>query len=869
MWLRRQRNARIGDEIRFHRDRLIEYYVARGMDRQQAERQASLELGNMGAIEESVRDIRGRWLDDLGKDLRYAIRTLRRNRGFATVAILTLAFGIGATTAIFTVVNAVLLRTLPVDDPDSLVQVTRLDGRGRPGTVSYSLFEHLRDRVTSISPFFAQQTLELPVTIGDELEFVTADAVSGEYFNVLRLKPAAGRLLTPADDVPQPFAPAAVITDGYWQRRFGGSPSTIGTLIIVRDQVFTVVGITPESFQGARTGRSPDLFLPLTAMLSEEQRRSPTTNSLNTLARLMPGATVAQANAEAEGAYTAFLQPLLAQIPEERRAQILETRAGVVPSSDGINQLRYDMAPPLVILMATVGLILLLACVNLSGLLLARSVARQREISIRLAIGAGRWRLVRQLLTESLVLVVVGGTCGLVLADWFSVRLARLFFAGGDFELPVTLDWRVVAFAAAVSMAACISAGLMPALQAARVRLTPTLKDTRADGDSRIGRLLVAGQFAISMVLAVVGTLFVATLHRLYAVDRGFSDDGLLVVNVRSRTPFPATRAFAVQDDLLERMRAEPGVQSASAAQVIPVGGNLWDRSVQVEGRTGQPDVVAFNVIAPDYFSTLGTPLLAGREFNDRDSASSTPVAIVNDSFARHFFGTRSAIGRRVTSVDVTYEIVGVVADAKYEDLRETRRQTMYIAWTQRQGDQPTSYAYFVRASATDPMRLAPALRRLVRDVDPALDTRRTTTYESIIATSIAIERTLGTLGGLFGVLGLLVAAVGMFGVLAFRVERRTNELGVRLALGASQSSVISLVARDVVGMVLPGVVVGGAVALALAGFASRILFEVTPADPRVFAVAASILAGTALLAAWLPAHRAAHVDPLVALRHE
>jgi predicted permease len=358
----------------------------------------------------------------------------------------------------------------------------------------------------------------------------------------------------------------------------------------------------------------------------------------------------------------------------------------------------------------------------------------------------------------------------------------------------------------------------------------------------------------------------------LYAIDRGFDSDGVLVVSVRTSWPYPAPRVKAVQDALLDRLRTMPGVRSASAAQVLPVGGGLWDRRVHVEGYAFQPDEsdqVGFNVIAPKYFATLGTPLLSGREFDVRDTDTSPKVAIVNESFARYFFGDGSAIGRRVTSVNVTYDIVGVVRDAKYQNLRAPMLKTMYIPWTQREGDQPSSYSYLARVVAGDPMRLVPSLDRLVREADPALRVRMARTYATIVDQSIVTERIMATLGGFFGVLALIVAGLGMFGVLAFQVTQRTNELGVRMALGASHRTMMGLILREVVVMVVAGVSIGAGGALVLAGLARNIVFGLTPTDPIVFVVAASVLAAAAVLAGWLPAHRAARVDPLVALRHE
>jgi predicted permease len=875
MWFRRRRDPRVRDEIRFHRDRMIEDYMSAGMDRGEAERRAFLEFGSVPQIEEACRDVRGRWLDDLARDLRYTLRTLRRNPWFSAIAVLSFALGIGANAAIFTVINAVMLRTLPVPAPDRLVQITRLltsgPEQGRPGFVSYPLFERFRDNVTSISGAFAQGTFDQAIAIDGEDEFVTADLVSGAYSSVLGIEPAAGRLLGPDDDGPSAASAAAVISDRYWQRRFGRSPAAIGKVFTIRDRLFTIVGVLPPSFAGARSGRMPDLLLPLVMMMSDEQRREVGFNSLNLLARLKPGATVEQASAEVEVLFRAFAQSQAAGAAEQERPSILRQRAAALPAPDGFNPIRDNLAQPLLILMGIVGLILMLACVSVSGLLLARAAARQREISIRLAIGAGRGRLVRQFLTESLVLASFGGAVGFVLAGWLSARLFALFITGRDVALSVTPDWRVLAFTSVLSLLACCAAGLAPALQAVRVNVNPALKEVHAHGHGRIGKVLVVAQLAISMVLLVGATLFVGTLVKLYAVDRGFESDGVLVVSVRTSRPYPGPRAKAVQGALLARLKTIPGVRSASAAQALPVGGGLWDRTVRVDGyrfRPDEPEQVGFNVIAPDYFATLGTPLVSGREFSERDTDTAPKVAIVNDSFARHFFGEGSALGRRVTSVNVTYEIVGVVRDAKYQNLRDAIIKTMYIPWMQRDGDQPSRYSYLARVTG-DPLRIVPGLDRAIREADPALRIRTARTYAAIVDQSITTERIMATLGGFFGLLALLVAALGLFGVLAFQVARRTNELGVRMALGASRRAMLCLVLREVTVMIVAGVSIGAGLALMVTDLAGKILFGLTPTDPGVFAVAASVLAVTAALAGWLPAVRASRVDPLVALRHE
>ena len=854
-----------------HRDRLVEDYVAAGMDRAAAERRAFLEFGSVEQIDEAVMDVRGRWLDDFAKDLRYALRTLRKSPGFAAVAVFSLALGIGANAAIFSLVNAVMLRRLPVSEPERLVQLARLRN-GKPAALSYPLFEYFRANVHSLSGAFAMQSSEPAVVVDGVEEFVATDFVSGGYYEVLGIQPALGRLLEPSDDTLAYTSPAAVISDRYWQRRFDRSPLAIGKTLTIRDREFTIIGVTPPTFMSARVGVAPDLTVPLLLTMSDEQRLEPTNNSLGVLGRLRPGATVEQADAEVQVLWAAFQQSQVARAPEKSRAEILAQRAAAVPAADGLNPIRYDTSGPLLVLMGIVGLILILACVNLSGLLLARAASRQREISIRLAIGASRGRLLRQLLTESLLLAAIGGAVGFVGAEWFSEWLFELIAAGRPVVLSVSPDWRVLAFTAAVCVGACVIAGLAPALHAVSANLNPVLKTVRAAGHGGLGRWLVVVQVAISMVLVVGAALFVGTLIKLLRVDRGFDASGVVVVSVRSSQPYPAARSVAVQRAVVEGLEGLPGVKSVSAVATLPISGGLWDRTISVEGYRFRPDEsehVGFNIIAPRYFATIGTLVVSGREFSDRDTAAAPRVAIVNESFANYFFGGASALGRRVTSLDITYEIVGVVRDAKYQTLRSPVLKTMYIAWTQRDGEQPSSYKYLVRAEAGAGGSVLPIIDRAIRSADPGLHVRTAMTYEAIVTWSLATERTMATLGGLFGALALIIAAMGIFGLLAFQVARRTNELGVRMALGASRPALIRLVLRDVGWMLSVGIIIGALAARTTTGLVSSMLFGLMPSDPQVFAVSAATLTIAAILAGWLPARRASCVDPLVALRHE
>ena len=873
MWFRKKwTEALLDAELRFHFDKLVRDSIAAGMDPSEARGRAQLEFGGVEQIKEECRDVRGRWLEDFGQDLRYAARTLRRSPGFLVVSVISLALGIGANTAIFSLINTVMLRSLPVKEPDRLVQITRLTPQGKPGVVSYPLFQYFRDNLKSISGTAVEQSGGPAILIDGAEEVVSSEQVSGAHFTVLGVEAAAGRLLEPADDAIASASPVAVISYRYWQRRFGLDPAAIGKTFALRNHVFTIVGVTPPHYQGTRLGRDPDITLPLTMMLSESARREVGMNSLSMLGRLAPGATIEQANAELQVLWESFLQRLAAETPEKHRPEILKRRAAVLSAANGFNSLRYDYSESLLILMGIVALILLLACANLSGLLLARAASRRREISTRLALGASSGRLLQQFLAESFVLAALGGGAGLLVACWFSGALVSMIANGGPLLLSTAPDWRVLAFTGAVSLLACVLSGFTPGLHALRTNLNPGLKQVRTGGYQRPGKALMIAQLSISMVLLVGATLFVGTLVKLYTVDRGLRTDGVLVFSVRSSERLDQARSWTAQAAVVDRLAALPGVSSASATQALPLGGGLWTRHVQVEGHTYRADEsedVGFNAIAPKYFETVGTPLLSGREFDRRDTNAAAKVAIVNESFSRYFFGERSPIGRRVTSVNIAYEIVGVVKDAKYENLRQPVMKTMYIPWMQRAGEQPANYSFLARVAAGDPMQLAPGLDRLIREADPALRLGAPRTYSSVVDRSIVTERIMATLGGFFGLLALVVACLGMFGVMAFQVSRRVNEIGLRMALGASRGGIVALVLRDVAMMLAVGTAIGGAAALTLTGLARKMLFGIEPTEPAVFVLAAGVLGVAALAAGWLPARRASRVDPVVALRHE
>ena len=870
MWFRKKSvETRLDAELRYHFDRMVGDLIAKGVEPEEARRRARLEFGGLEQIKEECRDARGRWLEDLTKDLQYAVRTLRRSPGFLAVSVVSLALGIGANTAIFSLINALMLRSLPVNHPEQLVQITRTNQEGMPLSVSYPLFEYFRANMKSIAASAVEMEGEAVIVMNGAEDVVSAKMVSGDHYAVLGIAPAAGRVLNPSDDA------AAVISYRYWQRHFGLDAGVIGKTFTLprRNLVITIVGVTPRGYAGTTLGGDPDITLPLLPFLNDEQRNGADNNFLDMLGRLAPGYSLAQANAEVKVLWKPFLQRMVDKIPEHDRPEMLRFRAAALRGSSGFSRLRDNYAGALLVLMGIVALVLLLACANLSGLLLARAAAREREISIRLAIGAGGGRLLRQFLAESLVLAALGGTAGLFVGYWLSSGLVRMMTSGETLLLSTAPDWRVLAFTGFVSLAACVAAGLAPGMHALRANLNPGLKQARAASRrGLLGKGLVIAQVSISMVLVVGAALFAGTLVKLYSVDRGLRTDGVAIFTVRTSTKYSDERSREVASALVDRLSAMPGVTSASAVDVLPMSGSLWDRDVDVEGyqfRPGESHISAFNAVAPKYFSTLGTPLLRGRDFDRRDTNTAPKVTIVNDSFARYFFGGQSPLGRHVTSRNVTYEIVGVARDAQYTDLRQERLKTMYIPWMQRDLEQPTGFWFVASVAGGDPLRMAPAIERLVRETDPALRLRKAQSYAAVVNGTMVQERIMAALGSFFGVLAIIVACLGIFGSMAFQVSRRINEIGLRMALGASRSGIVTLVLRDVAWLAATGCAAGGVAALTLTGLTRKMLFGVTPRDPAVFGMAAVVLALAALMAGWLPARRASRVDPMVALRHE
>jgi predicted permease len=882
-------DAELDEELQAHLELLTEEHVRRGLPLEEARLAARRDFGGSEQVKEAYRDQRSLpCVEALLQDVRFGLRVLARNPGFTAVAVLTLGLGIGANTAIFSLVNAVLVASLPVRDPDRLVVIEAESADSETNySFSYPMYADLRDRGTAFSAVAGFAGAQVNLSHAGSSEQAVGELVTGNYFETLGVRPWLGRLLTPADDRTPGGHPVVVLSHDYWQRRFGAEPAIVGRAIVLNGRPMTVVGVSPPGFYGTQLGHAIDVRVPM--MMAAVFRPFPANRLQNRrhqwmtlMARLRPDVSRAEAEASAAALYRHLRETELPQLAgsDYARRQFLAQRLRLRPGGHGLGQLRRALSRPLLLLQGVTAIVLLIACANLANLLLARNAARRQEVAVRVALGAGRGRLLRQWLTESLLLSLAGGLVGLALA--FQARAALRWFLGpgkGD-ALQVPIDGSVLVFTLAVATATGLVAGLAPALGALRHAVASTLRGEAlavAGGDRLLSLRggLVLAQVALALPLLVAAGLFLHSLRNLHAIETGFAKRNVLLGSLNpSLNGYSQERIAQFYREVLERVRALPGVGSASLAMSSALSGG-WDcLGVVVEGyvpREGEDMTPNANSVTPGYFATLGMPLVAGRDFSETDVAGRPRVAIVNETMARYYFGERTPIGRRFTTDDrpgapIDIEIVGVVRDAKYVDLREKTPRHFYLPIWQ----EPRLFDLTLHARTLgDPQRAVGAIRSALRGIDATVPLYGVTTLETQVDASLAQERLVTWLSSLFGLLAVVLAAIGLYGVVAFSVARRTREIGVRVALGAGHRDIVRLVLRQIAGVVGFGLLVGAVLAVTASRALGSLLYEVAATDALTYAGASTLLALVAALAAYLPARRAAKVDPVTALRYE
>jgi len=827
------------------------------------------------------------------QDLRYAFRTLRKAPLFTSVAVLSLALGIGANTAIFTLVDQLLLQLLPVRDPQQLVLLT---ARGQhygsntgSNAISYPMYQDFRDKNEVFQGMFCRYGTSLSLTYEGRTELIQGELVSGNYFPVLGVGPALGRVFTARDDLIQGAHPIAVLSYGYWKTRFAADPSVIGRKIVLNGYPLTIVGVSRQGFDGVEPGYAPQLRVPMMmkhqltdSFYSLNNRRG---RFAQVFGRLKPGVTLEQAKA---GLQPLFYQILsmevrekdFARATEHTRQQFLKMWMDVLPAANGRSGLREQFSNPLLALMAIVALVLLIACSNVANLLIARATARQKEIAVRLALGASRRRLIVQLLEESLLLSGMGAILGIGLAIVIDQALIGFLPRGvTPLTLSATPDWRVLAFTLAISALTGLLFGLAPAVQSTRPQLSGTLKDQAGSvvGGASVGlrKALVVAQVSLSLLLLIAAGLFIRSLKNLQGIRPGFETRSLLSFAVNpTLNGYKRERVLQFYRQLTERLSRTPGVNAVTLAVMPLLDGNEWDSTVTVEGYTakeGEWEDPHMQFISPGFFQTLAIPVLLGRDFSDRDEKGAPQVAVVNERFAKRYFAGRSPVGLHLgmggnpgTRTDI--EIVGVVKDTRYESLRDEIPYELYLPY--RQVDFVQGMTVYARALG-DPTAIFAAMRRAVNELDSNVPIYRMRTLDQQLDKSLMSERLLASLSGVFGLLATLLAAIGLYGVMAYMVVRRTREIGIRMALGANRGSVVWLVMREVLLLSAIGVAIGGAGAYAATRLVQKQLFGILPTDALTMALSALGIATVALVAGYLPARRATAIDPMRALRWE
>jgi putative ABC transport system permease protein len=878
-------------ELRFHFDQQVAKYIKSGRTREEAMRRARLEFGGHEQLREEIRDARGvNLIETLFQDIRYGLRILGRTPVISGVAILSLALGIGANTAIFSLIDTVMLRMLPVERPVELTQVRIQDPRSpndeAEPTFTNPLWEELRNRQDFYSGIFAWSLTQFDLAQGGAVDDVNGMFASGEYFSTLGIRPAAGRLIM-ADDDKRGCPGVAVLSYGFWQDHFARAESAVGSTLSLDNHAFNIIGVSASGFFGLEVGNKFDVAIPVCAAEIFDGPKSRLDRRswwwLNVAGRSKPGVGLEQLKAR-----LGVVSPLVfaAALPQDWEAKdqqsFLKRSFQPTPAATGTSYLRRQFTQPLHILMGVVGLVLLIACANIASLMLARASARHKEIAVRKALGASRARLIRQLLTECVLLSTAGAILGILFARWGSALLVR-YISTGDNKvfLDLTFDCRILSFTAGVAVFTGILFGVLPAFRSTRVSLTSAMKGSQAvDAESRAkfrpGKWIVATQVALSLVLLVASGLFLRSLVKLVTMDVGFDRNNVLIVrtNLHNAKVAPDQQP-AMFDEIESRLRTLPGVVSASRSVMTPVSNYVWNSELKVDtpnAPTGDAALAFFNFVSPGYFGTVRTPLLAGRNINDGDTKTAPLIAVVNETLARRFFPNGEALGKyfRVHAdpgkPEPPIQIVGLVKDAKYESLREEAHPTAYFPIAQ--VTEPVEEQVFELRTATQPSVLITSVQGAVAGVSKAVPLDFGTLAEQV-DDSLVQERLLATLSTFFGALALLLAMIGLYGALSYLVAQRQREFGIRMALGAPRDSILRLVMRDVIVVLAGGVAAGACLALATVGVLQKMLFGLAPRDSLTFIASIAVLSAVAVVAGYMPARRATRVDPMVALRYE
>ena len=918
------REAAIVEELAAHLEDYYAELLTSGATPTEAERRTRAELSESELLARELRRIerqvapetiilgtnrRKNMIADLWQDVRYGLRMLRKHPGFTAVAVLSLALGIGANTAIFSLIEAMLLRTLPVKHPQQLVLFSVVRQGGNDYTFNYSLIERFNEANHSFAGIIASKPgdmLRLRVVepgAGGEIELVQTEQVSGNYFPVLGVAAIVGRTLTEDDDRTSGAEPVAVISHDFWQRRFGSDPGVVGRKIRLNDSPFTVIGVAPPGFSGFEVGGKPDLWwsLRMTPHVYPGTKRP---SWLLVMGRLRPCVSVEQARAEMDSVHNQQLSDIpperLSHLTPTERGNYFENRIELEPGGAGWSHLRRQFRQPLLILMMVVGLVLAVACANVANLLLARAGAREKEIAVRLALGAGRFRLIRQLLTESVLLALAGGALGLLLAyQGTSVLLAYLPQQRPVF-LNVSPNARVLGFTLAISVLTGILFGLAPALRSTRLDLTASLKEragNRSSGGPRLGlnKVLIVAQVALSLFLLIGAGLFVRSLQKLKSLDAGFDRENVVVFEVDPGDGFSVAQQVGLYKELLARLESLPGIQAVSLSAHPPLyGATTAYNVVKVPGYAPPPGEDTSSQllwVGPTFFETMGIPLLQGRAFDPQDEtplAANTrrpavakteqgavpdaPIAaVINQAMAHYFFGNDDPLGKHFDFLagslkGRSFQVIGVVKDSKYKTLRETTRRAFYVSFFQ---DPAGGSLTFLLRTTGNLAVFASTIQRAVRELEPRFEVVGLKTLDDVVNESLVQERFVAQLAGFFSLFALLLACIGLYGIMSYAVTRRTNEIGIRMALGARSVDVIRLVIKESSLLVVIGVTIGLCAALATTRLVSSLLYGLTPNDPVTILLAVTVMIVIAALAGFLPARKASQVDPVVALRCE